>query len=229
MDIQEKHPHPNPMIRMLVMGISDGAIGMMVLVASLTALHGTPNLIIITGAAYILSGIVSMAITTYLFLMSERHTLQNDVLRETLEIETEPEEEKQELRDIFKAEGYSPEAAEKLLETVTRDKDTWLRAQLKFELNKTIEQTTVTIKQDIIGVAVGFGISSAILLPFILGISDALIAAMITGTGILFVTTATNLSLHINDWKHGVKATLLVVILVIAIYLTVRMTGIGFA
>lgn len=225
----EKHPHPSPITRMLVMGISDGTIGMVVLITSLSALHATSELIIITGLAYMLSGVISMTITTYLFLNSEKQTLQDDIDREGLEIETEPEEEKQELRDIFKQEGYSAEASERLLTAITKDKDTWLRAQLKFELNKAIESATSPIKHDIMGVGIGFSVSSLALLPFALKVPDAALIGLMVGAVVLFITSSTNLSWRFNSLKHGVKVTALVIAVVVFLYLTVHLTGVGFS
>jgi VIT1/CCC1 family predicted Fe2+/Mn2+ transporter len=225
----EKHPHNSPITRMLIMGISDGVIGMLVLITSLSALRGTPELIVTTGLAYILSGGVSMAITTYVFLVSEKQTLKADIAREAFEIETEPDEEKEELMTIFKQEGYSDETAKKILDTVTRDKDTWLKAQLKFELNKTIDRGGVTAKQDITGVVVGFVISSLMLLPFVFEAGYSTAVAVVIGTSILFATTATNLSPRLSDLDHGVKVTIVVLALIIGLYLAVHLTGIQFS
>ena len=95
--------------------------------------------ILIAGFAFAVAGGLSMFFSTYLSSRSEMDLLRIDVQRERMEIETEPEEEKAELEELLKKEGYNQKEVEVIMGRLIKDKELWLRTQLNHELRVHME------------------------------------------------------------------------------------------
>ena len=73
---------------------------------------------------------------------SEVELFQADLKRELTEIEMEPEEEKQELRDFYTKKGLSAEEAHMVVDRVSRDKNKFLEDLMIHELH--LHETSLT-------------------------------------------------------------------------------------
>jgi VIT1/CCC1 family predicted Fe2+/Mn2+ transporter len=95
--------------------------------------------ILIAGFAFAVAGGLSMFFSSYLSSRSEMDLLRIDVQRERMEIETEPEEEKAELEELLKKEGYDQKEVDVIMGRLVKDKELWLRTQLNHELRLHME------------------------------------------------------------------------------------------
>jgi VIT1/CCC1 family predicted Fe2+/Mn2+ transporter len=95
--------------------------------------------ILIAGLAFAVAGAVSMFFSTYLSSRSELEALRTDVQREMMEIETEPEEERAELEDLLRKEGYGQKEIDVIMAKLVKNKELWLREQLTRELRVHVE------------------------------------------------------------------------------------------
>lgn len=138
---QEKHPHiPGRQIMdRIVLGGSDGAIEAVALTAALTGAKVASGTILLAGFAFAVAGGFSMFFSSYLSSRAEMESLRIDVHRERMEIETEPEEEKAELEELLRKEGYKQTEVEVIMGRLVKDKEMWLRAQLRHELRLNME------------------------------------------------------------------------------------------
>ena len=114
--------------------------------------------ILIAGFAFAVAGGLSMLFSSYLSGRSEMDLLRIDVQRERMEIETEPEEEKAELEELLKKEGYDQKEVEVIMGRLVRDKELWLRTQLNHELRLHMEdlETNQMVRSGSAGVAFFF-------------------------------------------------------------------------
>lgn len=137
----EKHPHipARNFLDRIVLGGSDGAIEGLATTAALNGAGVGFETIALAGAAFAIAGAVSMFFSSYLSRRSELKSLKIDVAREGMEIETEPEEEKAEMRDLLKKDGYNAEEVEVIMRRLVKDKGLWLREMLRRELKVNIE------------------------------------------------------------------------------------------
>jgi VIT1/CCC1 family predicted Fe2+/Mn2+ transporter len=133
----EKHPHlpGRKIIDRIVLGGTDGIIESLAATAGLNGARQPFSIILVAGLAFAIAGAVSMFASNFLSRRTERESIKMDIEREKLEIETEPEEEKRELENLLKTEGYNEKEVDVIMKRVTRDKDMWLRVQLRHELN----------------------------------------------------------------------------------------------
>jgi VIT1/CCC1 family predicted Fe2+/Mn2+ transporter len=138
---QEKHPHipARNLLDRIVLGGSDGTIESLAMTAALNGAGVSSRTIILAGFAFAVAGALSMFFSSYLSVKTEIDSLRIDIEREKMEIETEPEEEKGELEGLLKREGYDQKEVDVIMERLVKDKEMWLREQLRRELHLHIE------------------------------------------------------------------------------------------
>jgi len=139
--------------------------------------------------------------------MSERDYYEAEMEREAREIAAMPDIERQEIRQIYAAKGFSGELLESVVATITADRDIWLKTMMDEELHR---QPKVT--GDIIRTAVVITVTTLIghlipLLPFVvLSRTPALVAAIALSALSLFaVGVYSALTLVGNLWTNGLK------------------------
>jgi len=75
-----------------------------------------------------------MFFSNYLSRKSEIDSLKIDMAREKLEIETEPEEEKNEMKAILSQEGYDAREVEVIMGRLEKNNELWLKETLRREV-----------------------------------------------------------------------------------------------
>lgn len=67
--------------------------------------------------------------------MSERDYYQAEQDREAAEIDGTPDAERQEIRDIYAAKGFAGELLERVVDTITANREAWLATMMDEELH----------------------------------------------------------------------------------------------
>ena len=120
-------------LRAGVLGANDGIVsvaGIVVAVAGATASRGQ---ILTAGVAGLVAGAISMALGEYVSVSSQRDSEKALLRREKEELKTYPEEEMEELVELYRAKGLRPETARQVARELTEHDA--LRAHLDAELN----------------------------------------------------------------------------------------------
>lgn len=105
-----------------------------VVTAGLSSL-GSSKLVITGGMAELLSGAISMGLGGYLGARSEADYYDHERKRERMEVDTIPDEEAEEIFDIFHEYGVSREACAPLVDDLKKNKENWVDFMMVFELN----------------------------------------------------------------------------------------------
>lgn len=98
-------------LRAAVLGANDGIVSTASLIIGVAAAGASPQTILITGVAGLVSGAMSMAAGEYVSVSSQADTEAADIARETEELATQPEHELDELTGIYTLRGLTPELA----------------------------------------------------------------------------------------------------------------------
>jgi len=85
------------------------------------------------------TGAKAMAVQNYLAVKSQRELLNSEIERENWEIENKPDDERQEIEDIYKAKGFTGKDLEMIVNKITSNKKVWLDTMLNEELNLNLE------------------------------------------------------------------------------------------
>ncbi len=95
---------------------------------------GDNSIVILTGIAAMVTGAISMGLGEYISSKSEYNYVKNEIKREEAEIELFPEEEKEEVADIFRKMGFDGKILEECVNVITSNKEIWLNFLIKSEL-----------------------------------------------------------------------------------------------
>ncbi|MGD8425977.1 MAG: VIT1/CCC1 transporter family protein [Balneolaceae bacterium] len=117
-----------------VYGGIDGSVTTFAVVAGSAGAGLDSSIIIILGFANLIADGFSMSVGSYLSNKSEIESFEKHERIEHWEVENIPEQEKEEVREIFKSKGFEGDLLEKVVAVITKDKDRWVDTMMKEEL-----------------------------------------------------------------------------------------------
>jgi len=122
-----------------VYGGIDGLVTTFAVVAGSAGAELSNTIVLILGFANLLADGFSMSIGAYLSARSEKENFHKHERKEYLEIETLPEEERNEVREIYREKGFQGELLEQVVTVITSNKDTWVDVMMKEELGMMLD------------------------------------------------------------------------------------------
>jgi len=145
----EMTPHPGPVpgdapgtvaggrsgaLRAAIFGVNDGLVSNLSLIMGFTGAAVDNSIVVIAGVAGLLAGAFSMAAGEYISMRSQREVFERLIHLEAHELATEPEEEREELIEIYRNKGVPEDVAEQLVDVLHRDPDLALETHAREEL-----------------------------------------------------------------------------------------------
>src|SRR6266853_1216277 len=124
-EINEQHPHGGDWLREIVFGLNDGLVTTLVFIMAVSTIAPTQIVLIVLGE--VIAGGISMALGGYLSARTEQEILQQRIATERYEIKHEPEEERAELRAIYRNKGFSGPLLQHVVSYLTADRERWHR------------------------------------------------------------------------------------------------------
>ncbi len=121
-------------LRAAVLGANDGLCSNLSLVMGVAGATASGNAILVTGLAGLLAGASSMALGEWISVTSSRELAEREIAIERNEIESAPEEEREELQLIYEAKGMPKEEAQQMSEALFRDQGAALDVLAREEL-----------------------------------------------------------------------------------------------
>jgi VIT1/CCC1 family predicted Fe2+/Mn2+ transporter len=106
-------------LRAAVLGANDGIVSTASLIVGVAAANAQTPEILVAGIAGLVAGAMSMAAGEYVSVSSQSDTERAELEREAAELAAEPEEELQELAEIYESRGLSPDLAHQVAEQLT--------------------------------------------------------------------------------------------------------------
>ncbi len=123
-----------------VYGGIDGSVTTFAVVAGSVGAHLDSAIILILGFANLFADGFSMSVGAYLSAKSQRDNYRKHKKVEYFEVEHMPRQEREEVREIYRAKGFEGELLERVVEVLTENKDRWVDTMMKEELEM-IEET----------------------------------------------------------------------------------------
>ncbi len=172
--------HRTGWLRAAVLGANDGAISTASLVVGVSAANAGYYDILIAGVAGLAAGAMSMAAGEYVSVSSQSDTEQADLARERQELATKPDEELEELAEIYVERGLAPDLAREVARQLTEHDA--LGAHARDELGIS-EISTARPVQAALASAGAFVVGAALpLLAFVLSSGTNVIAVVVGST-----------------------------------------------
>lgn len=131
----------NSYLKDFIYGAIDGAVTTFAVVAGVAGAGLPSGIIIILGLANLLADGFSMAISNYLGTRAENQQRQRLRCSELEEIKSHPAGEREEVRQIYRAKGFSGELLEQVVDVITSDQTRWVNTMLQDEHGVSLHDT----------------------------------------------------------------------------------------
>jgi vacuolar iron transporter family protein len=132
-----------------VYGGIDGSVTTFAIVAGVTGASLSPTIVLILGFANLFADGFSMAVGNYLSTKSRKEYAEKIRKSEEHSVINIPEEETQEIREIFSEKGFSGKQLDDAVEIITSNQDVWIDTMMKDEFG-IFEDHTSPIKSAIV-------------------------------------------------------------------------------
>ena len=130
----EQHFESTETVRDIVIGLSDGLTVPFALAAGLSGAVSSGHLVVLAGLAEIAAGSIAMGLGGYLAARGDAEHYASELRREQDEIVTRPQDEAEEIYEIFSNYHVSREAATPVLEELQRNPAAYVDFMMRFEL-----------------------------------------------------------------------------------------------
>ncbi len=207
-----KHPRAEAhklgnFLRDVILGGQDGLVNVLGIVLGVSAAGGDTKILFAAALAATFSEALSMGAVAYTSTITERDHYLRELQVEENEIRDLPDIEREEIRAIYKAKGFTGDLLENIVTTISSNKDNWIKFMMSEELHLEPVETKEVLKTSII-VTIAAIIGSLIpLTPFlILDRSVAVLASVAVSALALFAIGAYEAVTLVGDWrKNGIR------------------------
>jgi VIT1/CCC1 family predicted Fe2+/Mn2+ transporter len=180
--------------RAAIFGVNDGLVSNLSLLMGVAGANADRHFVILAGVAGLLAGAFSMGAGEYVSMRVQRELFERLLHLEAHELATEPEEEHEELREIYERRGFPPELAHRVAEVVMKDPEVALETHAREELGLDPDQLGSpwgAAVSSFFTFSVGAGVP---LLPFVIGSGVAATLAAIIASGVALFAVGAFLS-----------------------------------
>ncbi len=130
----EHHFQSTETVRDIVIGLSDGLTVPFALAAGLSGAVTQAHLVVLAGLAEIAAGSIAMGLGGYLAARGDAEHYASELKREQDEVVHRPEDEAQEIYEIFEQYDVPREAATPVLEALQKNPEAYVEFMMRFEL-----------------------------------------------------------------------------------------------
>jgi vacuolar iron transporter family protein len=149
-----------------IYGSIDGAVTTFAIVAGVVGAGLSPGIVLILGFANLFADGFSMAASNYQASKARNEFVEMKRKQEEWEIENLKDQERDEIRDIYKAKGFKDELLDEVVRIITSKKKVWVDTMMKEELGLIENKDPVTSS---VSTFVGFNVIGLIpLMPFVI-------------------------------------------------------------
>src|SRR6266446_4460204 len=130
----EHHSTTNS-LRDVILGGQDGLVNMLGIALGVVAAGGSTHVLVVTGLAAAITESISMGAVAYTSFGSDRDFYLAERAREQNEIKAKPEEEREEIEEIYEAKGFRGQLLDDVVDTITSNRETWVNTMMNEELH----------------------------------------------------------------------------------------------
>jgi predicted membrane protein (TIGR00267 family) len=199
----EHHGKTNS-LRDVILGGQDGLVNMLGIALGVVAAGGSTPVLIGAGLAAAITESISMGAVAYTSFGSDRDFYLAARAREQSEIDSDPDAERREIRDIYAGKGFQGQLLEDVVSTITSNRDTWVNTMMDEELHlQPVAQKSLVQSALIVTVATLIGHLIPILPFVVLARGRAVVAAIALSAVALFAVGVYSAKTLVGDWRKS--------------------------
>lgn len=196
-------------LRDWIYGGIDGSVTTFAVVSGVAGAQLSPWIILVMGFANLFADGFSMAASNYLGTKAEHDDLHRLEAVENRHIDTVPEGEKEEVRQIFRQKGFTGEDLRRIVQLITSDRRRWVRTMLTEEYGLPYEVRSPWIAAVI--TFTSFFICGLIpLLPYLFQFTHAFVISLLVTGAIFFAIGSAKSRWSTTSWLQSALSTLFV-------------------
>jgi predicted membrane protein (TIGR00267 family) len=200
---REHHSTTNS-LRDVILGGQDGLVNMLGIALGVVAAGGSTHVLIVTGLAAAITESISMGAVAYTSFGSDRDFYFAEKDREQNEIETQPDDEREEVRAIYAAKGFKGQLLEDVVSTITANRETWVSTMMNEELHlQPVAQQSLVQSAVIVTVATLIGHFIPIVPFMVAARTPAIIVAIGLSAVTLFAVGVYSAKTLVGDWRKS--------------------------
>ncbi|MEU7866187.1 VIT1/CCC1 transporter family protein [Dactylosporangium sp. NPDC049140] len=227
---EDEHHHADVSggwLRAAVFGAMDGLVTNIALIAGVGGGGVAARQIVLTGAAGLVAGAISMALGEFTSVRAQNEQVAAEVLRERRELDRYPEAEAAELARIWQARGVPPELALEVATILGRNPEAAVRVHAQEELG--VDPNDVPSPWTAAGSSfVCFAAGALVpLLPYLSGAASLPLALGAGGVGLFVAGALIARFTRRSWWRSGARQLLLGAAAAGATYLVGHIIGIA--
>jgi VIT1/CCC1 family predicted Fe2+/Mn2+ transporter len=170
-----------------------------------------PYIVFVAGLAATFAESVSMGAVAYTSTLADADLYESEREREYRHIHEVPRLERQEIRKIYADKGFKDDLLERIVDTITANKDVWVAVMMAEEHQLTPTNRRIALRSAIIvGLAAVIG-SLIPLMPFvILSVKLGIIASIVLSALVLFIVGVYKARVTVgNPGKSGLEMAII--------------------
>lgn len=138
MDARHHHDLIDPHVRVrwlsdVLLGGQDGIVNVLGVVLGVAAATHETRIVLAAGLAAAFAESLSMAAVAFTSNVAAGDLYRSEVARERRHVDLVPDLEREEIRSIYRARGFTGEPLEHIVDTITSNKDVWIAVMMSEE------------------------------------------------------------------------------------------------
>ncbi len=214
-------PHRRaPFLADVILGGQDGLVNVLGVILGVAAATHEPRIVLVAGLAATIAESVSMAAVAYTSSLAEADFYESERAREYRHIAQVPILESKEIREIYAGKGFSGGLLDRIVETITANKDIWVAVMMAEE-----HRLSPTDRREAFKTAVLVGLSAIVgsmipLVPFaLLPVDLGMAVSVVTTALVLFAVGAYKARVTVgHPGKSGLEMALIGTVAALAGY-----------
>ena len=200
---KEKHSANNS-LRDVILGGQDGLVNMLGIALGVVAAGGSTHILVVTGIAAAITESISMGAVAYTSFGSDRDFYLAEKAREQKEIESDPDDERDEIREIYAAKGFKGQLLEDVVSTITANRETWVSTMMNEELHlQPVAQQSLVQSALVVTVATLIGHFIPIVPFMVVARTPAIVLAIVLSALTLFAVGVYSAKTLVGDWRKS--------------------------
>jgi predicted membrane protein (TIGR00267 family) len=194
----------NNSLRDVILGGQDGLVNMLGIALGVVAAGGSTHVLVVTGIAAAITESISMGAVAYTSFGSDRDFYLAEKAREQNEISSRPEEEREEIREIYAAKGFKGQLLEDVVSIITSNRETWVSTMMNEELHlQPVAQQSLVQSAVVVTIATLIGHFIPIVPFMVIARTPAILLSIALSAVALFGVGVYSAKTLVGDWRKS--------------------------